>query len=491
MVFGFSSAHWCLFFKKHIILSLVYVSFLFSLTPTWAFKVAITGFHSPHLGKKGNHRQLQIFSKILNQYRQIKVISKSKVQRVIRINALSNEKLNPLKNSSKAVRLMCSVLDVDVLLSVNMKLGTHTHPAYLESRFIACVHQKKKTHLKRYAFSGKLSKKVWRNLSKTIISPLKESRFISFSPTYPPTSPPPSSPYLPSPNYPPSPSSPPLSPSIPLANSKRFDSPLSPPLSSYTSPQSSKRPSLRLWGGISFMNRNLKYETQPSSPILKGGIFYSSIWFPGMWFDTEISPFYSFSQKALQRFSLVGHLESYKVISFHILPNLFDEDDRIPLQSAFNKWSIGGRYTHDLFIKQRSLLLSLDIRYVFNQLDIEKNIDYLGHTTQGVQLRFVTQMNLVEDYFWMTISGDLTPWMDFAKGQNSFGREVDAFGAGYALGMTYRTQFNLALNVGIHSWNAFYYPKGIGLNGRVGKDVTDQTLQMMIKVGWVGFGSSP
>ena len=96
-------------------------------------------------------------------------------------------------------------------------------------------------------------------------------------------------------------------------------------------------------------------------------------------------------------------------------------------------------------------------------------------------------MNLIEDYFWLILSGGLTPLMKFVSGQDSFGNRIDAFNAQYSLGITYRTQFNFGVSLGIDSWNSFYYPQGEGKNGRIGEDVTDQTLQVMIKVGWVSF----
>jgi hypothetical protein len=94
-------------------------------------------------------------------------------------------------------------------------------------------------------------------------------------------------------------------------------------------------------------------------------------------------------------------------------------------------------------------------------------------------------MNLIEDYLWLTLSGGLTPLMKFIEGANSFGKKVQAFGAQYSMGMTYRTQSNLGISIGIDSWNSFYYPQGEGINGRIGDNVTDQTLQVMIKIGWV------
>jgi hypothetical protein len=249
-------------------------------------------------------------------------------------------------------------------------------------------------------------------------------------------------------------------------------------------------PHFLIWGGGRMFNRTYSYKTTPQSISLRGGLSYTSRWLFGWGGGAILSPFKSGERPLLSRLSLIAEYAQYDFNTLHIIPNLFEADDLVSLKSMYRQWSGGAQYTH--VIPSGPRLHGVGVRLSLNSetLEVEPNVEYNGFDILALNLELIGTLSVINRAFWIEVSGDVQPFIFIKKGVEELGERASASGAGFGLAICYRRRSGVSVRLKIDVDLKFYAPEGVGRNGRVGEEATDQVLQAVFELGWVRFSSS-
>ena len=441
------------------------------------FRVALSPFKAPLLNEQQNGDQTKMLEKELLSLGGVSVVSGSDVERRARRLRVDLSALSRTHRARKVIPKLCDSLQADGVLYVKMRLGSAQRTAQLIGTLYPCT--RGAPPLKRtLPFDGRLNGSAWGMFA------LKVDEMITSMSRLTPRLPPPmlgSGVGLPP--------QPPLQPSVPRSSPRYPNQEMS--QYAQPSPHHNLNPHFLIWGGGRLFNRTYSYKTAPQSISLRGGISYTSRWLPGWGASATLSPFGSGEGGFLSRLSLVGEYAQYDFNTLHIIPNLFEADDLVPLKSLYRQWSAGAQYTHVIPSGDRLHGLGVSLSLNSDTLEVEPNIEYNGFDVLALNLGLIGTLSVINRAVWVEVSGGFQPFLFIKDGVEELGERTTALGAGFGLALCYRGRSSISARLKIDVDLKFYSPEGVGRNGRIGEEATDQVLQAIFELGWVTFSPPP
>ena len=427
------------------------------------FRVVISPFKAPLLNDQQNRDQTKLLENELLALGGVNIVSGSSVERQARRLRLDLSSLNRAHRAQEIIPKLCDSLQADGVLYVKMRLGSAQRTAQLIGTLFSCLRGPSplKTTL---PFDGRLDASAWGMFSLKVDEMITSLSRLNPRPR------------------PPLATRPQASPRYMKEERGQYGQP---------SPHHTLNPHLLIWGGARIFNRTYSYKTAPQSISLQGGLSYTSRWLLGWGGSVALSPFANGQSRLLNRLSLIGTYAEYDFNTLHIIPNLFESDDLISLKSVYRQWSGGAQYTHVISSAHRLHGLGVSLSLNSETLEVEPNIEYNGFDVLALNLELIGTLSVINRAFWIEISGDIQPFIFIKKGVEELGERADALGAGFGLAICYRRRSSVSARLKIDVDLKFYSPEGVGRNGRIGEEATDQVLQAIFEIGWVSFSSPP
>jgi len=439
-------------------------------------RLALLPFTAKHLSTRQSAAQLKSFERALEKLGGLSVVGPKSSLRFIKSTGRSTRALARAHENASLIQALCERLQVDLLVTSEMKIGSEKKLPKVLTRAIAC--QSGEFQMQSTEFSGRLTPALWREVAGRLDSglprlmskkqsaaplPLARSNPSGFSPSPPLGSPP--------------------APSMGSMGSNESTKPLTTQRvrkATMLSPQARDPWAARftLWAEGRVMNRTFEYKSRPTGLSLKGGITYTSRWITGYGGAARF--------RLSEQFSLEGELSEYKFTSTQVIYNLFDDNDFIQLNSAQRVASLGGVFSQTFSLGARQNRAGARVGWRMSQHEVGDNNEYTGFTAHGIELQVLTLLALSDESSWIELRGKLTPLLTLGDSVKELGESSESIGFGFELSLVQRWEGGLGLKLGVSFDELLHTPTGSGRGGRQGLEAADQLLQVKLGFGWMG-----
>jgi hypothetical protein len=454
-----------------IFLKLILLIFvLLSTSSAYAGKIALLPTKTPHLNAKQLQSQMKTFEKNLKSLGGLQIVSSHLVAQTLKSIGISSLSIFDLDRTS--ISELCEILQSDGLLASQMTLAKGQQKAKFEIKLYACKDPRILEDL--ILFNGKLKQETWDQISRQ--SDLLINTMLSVAFVQP--------------------------------QERQFDGQFDGQFDSQFEHQSfdqnhqnhldhqnhqdfqisqeqANPQSLRidrmfiLSAGMSAFNYTMKYQTSVNSPSQRAGLDFQSQWFIGYQLQLAFQPF-SKVPNFLRKFSFFVNYQFYRFQTIQILPRLFDEDELRALDSSLQDLNYGAYFIHPIQRGLKTHLLGLFTKIQSQKIQIDRNLEYRGHAYQAVYLGILGQLCAMPNTFLVDLEVSVLPYLQFDQSIQEFASQSKSFGGQVKFSMHYLLAKVFSIDLQLQGQIISHQLAGAGRGGRLGKEMSEQSLQGML-----------
>lgn len=452
-----------------IFLKLILLIFVLCGTSSvYAGKIALLPTKTPHLNAKQLQSQMKTFEKNLKSLGGLQIVSSHLVAQTLKSIGISSASVFDLDQSS--ISELCDILQSDGLLASQMTLAKGQQKAKFEMKLYACKDPRILEDL--HLFSGKLNQDTWDQISRQsdlLINTMLSVPFVqpqqrqfdgqfdgqAFDPNHQ--------------NH------------QDFQNHQNHQNHQDFQISQEQShPQSLRIDRMfMLSAGVSAFNYTMKYQTSVNSPSQRAGLDFQSQWFLGYQLQLAFQPF-SKVRNFLRKFSFFVNYQFYRFQTIQILPRLFDEDELRALNSSLQDLNYGAYFIHPIERGSKTHLLGLFTKIQRQKIEIDQNLEYRGHAYQAVYLGIFGQLCAMPNTFLVDLEVSVLPLLQFDQSIQEFASQSKSFGGQVKFSMHYLLAKVFSIDLQLQGQMISHQLAGAGRGGRLGKEMSEQSLQGML-----------